>query len=82
MIICADVIKAVSLDSLTLTAIIVHLNLNTRVARKCLMELVKSGLVDASKAEPTMYSASERGIKWLSRFRQLVQELRSETNVQ
>ena len=73
--ICAGMLKALSAESMSLSKTIVFMNLNSRLAKQCLDELLASGFVVTSKTKPVSYSATASGMNWLEQYRLLITEL-------
>jgi len=75
--ICASIIKVLRAEDLTMDKIVVHANLNRRLAKRYVGKLVTNGSIEASKSRPVHYSATAKGIEWYRKYVSVITELKS-----
>jgi len=74
--VCASIIKALTSESMSLNGVVMHMNLNRRLARLCISELVTSQFVSVEGVGAVRYQATEKGVDWCNRYSAVIAELR------
>jgi predicted transcriptional regulator len=69
------ILRVLALESLTLNQVVIRVNLNRRVAQRCLHEMLKENLVEThTNAKFPKFAATEKGIHWLREYSKLTRE--------
>jgi predicted transcriptional regulator len=65
----AAIVKALISDGITANALIIHLNLNSRLAKKYLAGLLQEGLIEVQReGRFATYSATQEGREWFELY--------------
>jgi len=68
-----SILKASCCEGLSLSRIIVYVNLNRRLAKRCIEELVEGGLISTvEEADSLSYMTTEKGSNWLKTYKSLI----------
>lgn len=68
-------------DSLTLNQLVLHLNLNRSIAKKCVDEMIRNGFVEVKHARFDVYSSTPKGADWMGRYVKITQEYTSKVDI-
>ncbi len=68
------ILKALTVEELTLNQVVLRLNLNRNSAKACLQELTGRGLVEVRLSKFQTYATSTKGTDWLRDYIRLVRE--------
>ncbi len=64
------------MDSLTLNQLVLHLNLNRSIAKKCVEEMIRLDFVKVEHGRFDSYVSTPKGREWMGRYIQITQEYR------
>ncbi|TMI15045.1 hypothetical protein E6H33_06945 [Candidatus Bathyarchaeota archaeon] len=68
-----SILKAACCEGLSLSRIIVYVNLNRRLAKRCIKELVDGGLIcTVDEADSPSYVTTNKGTSWLETYKSLI----------
>jgi len=72
----ASILECILTEAGSLNKILIHANLNRKAAKAHLRKMASDGLVKVvvNTKGHTVYSATDKGIRWLKRYKSLAEE--------